>query len=185
MKYVCVLAGTVLAAVAVSTRAQSPYEILGLHSDQSLAQARTAAEALGGSCSTVRRNAQRSDLHLTCDYIPCADRPGAAGRCDRSDTASSTLHLAGQPVIRIGLEATDEAARVARIAILFDGDRSAVADDLAARFGPPDNAGDEGDPSWTHSQRLRWSRGGYRLGLLDSPHLVILVADPTETEVSP
>lgn len=172
----------VLALPSLAAFAQAPFEVLGLHSDQTLAQARAAAESLGGQCAALRNAGTRHvNVHLACEYIPCGERPDAAGRCDRSDTASSTLQLAGQPVIRIGLEAPDESARVTRITILFDGDRTPVADDLATRFGPPD-ADASDDPSWTHSQRTRWTRGGYRLGLLDSPHLVILVADPAEGE---
>jgi hypothetical protein len=171
------VAGAALALSAANTLAQSPYEIHGLHTELVFIEAVAKAEKLGGNCqiSTVRTQAVAK--RALCEYAPCSAR-NQDGACEQQDTRTIGLTIASQPILRISLEAPGDSARLTLIAILFEGNLDTVAASLQQEFGPPDSTGTPPNKqSWTPAHRLNWTQGHYRMGLLNSPKLIILGAD--------
>jgi hypothetical protein len=168
------LLGAVLAVVAASALARSPYEIHGLHTELIFTEAVAMAEKLGGTCQITTSRSPAGRRNARCDFAHCSTQ-NQAGTCE-PDTRG--LAIAAQPILRISMEAPGESARLTLIAILFEGSLDAVTASLQQEFGPPDNAGTAaGQQSWTPARRLNWTRGHDRLGLLDSPKMIILGAD--------
>ncbi|MCB1842533.1 MAG: hypothetical protein KDI09_06185 [Halioglobus sp.] len=177
----CCLLTTLLSSAALAT---PPFSIEGLHLDLSSTAAIDRATELGGVCAADPRRRAGDDYRVHCEYLPCLER-SAAGDCRKPDRSKPRLNIAGQMVVRIALEAASEDAPLQRIAILFEGDHSAMADALVKDYGEPVAHGTQGEQSWTHARRISWSQAGYRLGLLNSPHLIILAKDPAAEPATP
>ena len=169
-----------LTAVATMALAKSPYEISGLHTELTFSEAVAQAQKLGGSCQITRDESQQSGTSAQCEYVPCSLR-NPTGGCAQQDTAATGLTIAAQPIVRIGLDAPGESAHLTRIVFVYEGSRDTVAEYLTLTFGPPSGEVARADEkSWSHSQRLAWTQGIYRVGLLDSPKLIILGADRSQ-----
>ena len=165
---------TVTPTVAFS---QPPFIFNGLHVDLTLTEAVARAEQLGGHCEASRSNrSQGEGASIQCTYDSCAEREGAEG-CDTAGLSAGPK-VAAQTIVSIGLEAQDEASPVDRIMILHEGDTEALAASLLAEFGPTDMEGaPTGNSSWSHARRWSWTHGPYRMGLLNSPKLILLAVD--------
>jgi hypothetical protein len=174
------LSGAAPAVIAAIALAQSPYEIHGLHTDLVFTEAVAQAEKLGGNCQITASGTQDGGTSARCEYLPCIER-NQAGTCEQQNPRSPGLTIAAQPVLQISLEAPTDSARLTRILLVFEGSDRAVADSLKQAFGPPDGAGTSSEEtSWSHSHRLNWTQGHYRMGLLDSPKLIILATDQAQ-----
>lgn len=170
------VAGAALAVYAANAVAQSPYEIHGLHTELVFTEAMAKAEKLGGHCQITPQTPNGEKTAL-CEFLPCSART-KDGACEQQGAKSAGLTIASQPILRISLEAPRKSARLTRINILFEGNHDAVSASLKQEFGPPDSDDTPADgQSWSHAQRLNWTRGHYRMGLLNSPKLIILGAD--------
>lgn len=165
------------------TLADPPFSIQGLHLDLSTAAAKARAVELGGVCAADPRARASDNFRMHCEFLPCLEKT-AAGKCRTPDRSQPSLTIAGQIVVRIGLEAQEADAPLERIAILFEGDHLAVAEALTRQYGEPVLHGKKGEKSWTHSRRMSWSQSGYRMGLLNSPHLILLAKDPQPSPAS-
>jgi len=171
------LAGAALAVLAASALALSPYEIHGLHTELIFTEAVAQAEKLGGKCQISTASTQAGGKSALCEYPPCSARD-KDGACEQQGARTTGLTIASQPILRISLEAPADSARLTLIAILFDGSLDAVSADLQQKFGPPDSDETPADQqNWSHARRLNWTQGHYRMGLLNSPQLIILGAD--------
>lgn len=177
----CCLLTTLLPSSAL---AMPPFSIEGLHLDLSSSAAIARATELGGVCAADPRRRASDEYRVHCEYLPCLER-SAAGDCRKLDSSKPRLTIAGQMVVRIALEAASEDAPLQRIAILFEGDHAAMGDALIKDYGNPVAHGTQGEQSWTHARRVSWSQDGYRLGLLNSPHLIILAKDPVAEPSAP
>lgn len=163
-----------LALASPLAQSQSPYAIHGLRTGgEVFDEALALAQRLGGQCE----RGSESGVSAQCDFRPCARRAPAGDCREWDEGAPSPLAIAGQPVLRIGIEAAAPDAPLSRVVILYDGDPAAVAAELSRQFGPSDKGDAPGSPSWTHSGRLAWSAGPHRMGLLDTPRLLILATE--------
>lgn len=180
MRSIGYIAAAALGAVAAMALAESPYEISGLHTELAFSDAVTQAQKLGGICQITRDESQESGTSAQCEYVPCSTR-NPTGGCTQQDAPAIGLTIAAQPILRIGMEAPGESAELTRIVFVYEGSRETVAEHLEHTFGPPNGEVARPDEkSWSHSQRLNWTQGIYRLGLLDSPKLIILGADRSQ-----
>ena len=82
--------------------------------------------------------------------------------------------FASHPILSIGLTAPGEAAALTQIVMVYEGDTERVARDLIATFGGTET---EGAPT----DEASWTNGHYRMGLMDSPQLIILSSDLAPT----
>ena len=171
------------AVISPPTLAESPFAIQGLHIDLTTGAAAARAEELGGVCDADPRARASDNFRLHCEFLPCMDETTVA-TCRRRDRDQPSLKIAGQTVIRIGLEAQEADAPLDRIAILFEGDHLAVAEALAQQYGKPILHGTPGETSWTHSRRMSWSESGYRMAVLNAPHLILLARDIRQPQPS-
>ncbi|MEZ5501647.1 MAG: hypothetical protein R3E50_02925 [Halioglobus sp.] len=176
------LALAVLPAFAI---AASPYVISGLSTDLVFTEAVAQAEKLGGDCQLAASRNDDGGTSAQCEYRHCPQGGPSAG-CDQPHPDKPALTIAAQPILKIGLEAPGEEAHLSRIVFLFEGDAAAVALDLRQKFGAPDRDGAaESAQSWSNSRRLSWKQGDYRLGLVDSPQLIIMAVDRAEAAAPP
>jgi hypothetical protein len=170
--------GVVLAVVPACALAQSPYVISGLHTDLIFTEAVALAEKLGGDCQVSNSRTGVSDKSVQCEYVACGER-NQAGACEKEQPATAELLIAAQPILRISLEAPEDSAPLTRIVMVYEGDTAVVAQNLIEEFGPSDVDGTPTDnKSWSNARRWSWTRGRYRMGLLDSPQLIILAVQP-------
>ena len=166
-----------LALMPALALAQSPYKISGLHTELVFTEAVAMAEKLGGTCRGITPLTTVGGKSAQCDYLPCIEQ-SAAGVCNKWDMNDPGLTIGAQPIMRIGLEAPADDALVTRIVILYEGSPAAVAETLKREFGQPASDGTTNkEKSWSHSRRLSWNQGEYRMGLLDTPKMVILAAN--------
>jgi hypothetical protein len=173
------LAGLCLLSVSAAALAQSPYTISGLHTDMTLANAVAQAEKLGGSCEgNATRPGKEENLTVQCSYSHCSTSDSTAG-CEEGGATDTGLMLFSFPISGITLIAPNDASPLTRIVIAFDGDTDAVAEGLLKTFGPTVAEGaPTGKKTWSKARRWGWVQGQYRLGLLNSPQLIILATDP-------
>jgi hypothetical protein len=172
--------GAALAVFAVIAMAQSPYEINGLHTDLAFTEAVAIAEKQHGNCQFSESKRRDGKRIARCEYLPCSKR-NQAGTCEKWETNASGPTFASQPILWVSLEAPGDAARLTRIAFSYAGSSIAVEDSLRKEFGP---ANSDGTPvkenTWSQAHRLGWTRGSNHIGLLASPKLIFLTADPVE-----
>jgi hypothetical protein len=173
------LAAAVLTAAATVAHAQPPYAIHGLHTELVFTEAVTLAEKLGGKCKVTSAETQGGGTSAQCEYAHCNAQNNSV-ECKPQDARTAGLAIAAQPILSIGLDAPGDSARLASIVLVYEGSNDIVADYLQQTFGPPDNVPRTNEQSWSHAHRLAWTHGIYRVGLLDSPKLIILGADRTQ-----
>jgi hypothetical protein len=167
----------VLAFFSSLSCARAPFDVSELQVDLPFAEALEIAEALGGDCKVEPGRLKEGGVIAKCEYLVCVVGT-QAGVCEEREQEADGLAVAAQPVLRISLEAPNRNARLVRIVILLEGALEPVAEHLVQRFGPPDQSGTPSDEqSWSHSRRLSWTQGMYRMGLLNSPRLIILAVD--------
>jgi hypothetical protein len=177
LKLIRKMTGAALAAIAAMALAQSPYEINGLHTELVFTEAVAQAEKLGGTCQVAAPGTQEGGTSAQCEFSPCSAR-NQNGACEPQEAQATGISIAAQPILRISLEAPENSARLTRIVFVYEGSRDTVAESLKLAFGQPSGDATPADAkSWSHSQRLNWTQGIYRMGLLDSPKLLILAAD--------
>jgi hypothetical protein len=159
-------------SVSAAVFAAPPYEIRGLHVDMVFNDAMSRAEELGGACEpgTHRRG---EAFVARCDYTACAARGGNA-QCPGSGVEGISWDLEAVAIVSIGFEAATPAARLSRIAIVFDGDADAVAESLVREYGPPDDTTGTG---WSNSRRLFWMTGESNLSLLKNRRTIMLTTN--------
>ena len=171
-----------LAASAHASNAPA-YVINGLHVGLNFDQAVAATEALGGTCEieSLRRGEK---LFAGCAFSTCAQQQGGSA-CKEQSEDGPALSTGGQPIVRVGLEASGSSGRLSKIAIVFDGSSEAVAADLKREFGEPfsDTSGHSG-PSWSHSSRIHWRSGSESMGLLKDIKTITLMADPVSEQAA-
>jgi hypothetical protein len=173
-----------LAFFSAMSWATAPFDISELQVDLPFAQALEKAKALGGDCTVEPGRLQDGGVIAKCEYLVCVVGT-QAGVCEErtQEAAADGFAVAGQPVLRVSLEAPDESARLVRIVLLLEGLLEPVAEHLVERFGPPDQSGTPSDEqSWSHSRRLGWTQENYRMGLLNTPRLIILAVDRPQTD---
>jgi len=172
---------TVLAMLATSTFAASPFEISGFTTDQVFSAALEIARARGGNCLiTPPAATPEGGIRAQCEYAACAARD-KDGACDPQNMQGTGLTVASQPILRIDLEAPTDSAPLSRIVFLFDGRHDAVKASLYESYGPHDadlTATDEN--SWSRARRIKWTQGRYHLALSDIPKLIALEVDQTQ-----
>jgi len=157
----------------------SAYSISGLHTELVFNEAVAKAESLGGAC-TVREAKSRSGGKLARCYYKQCESDDATDPCETTSDQAKPFEIASQPVLGVALEAPNEHALLTRVVVQFDGDIAAVAQRLKQTYGEPTSDGTATDDlSWTHSRRISWGEGSHRMGLLNSPHLIILSANRT------
>lgn len=167
----------VLAALPAVALSQPPFALNGLHVDLKFNDAVARAEALGGRCAAVRPNRlQQTGVTVQCAYEACTEDL-SAGECDPADLAAAP-RVAAQAIVSVGLEAPDEGSALTRIVILYEGDTEVIATSFLSEFGPTDVDGAPPDNnSWSHARRWNWTRGQYRVGLLNAPQMIVLAVD--------
>ncbi|MEM9255144.1 MAG: hypothetical protein AAGA91_06835 [Pseudomonadota bacterium] len=171
--------GSMLCCLALNVPAEEPPFVLGgLHTDLTFEAAVAAVQKLGGECQPTRSRNDRAPAGVVCELVPCLGRV-MAGVCEVWDDEAVVLSVAEQPIMRIGLEAAPGGEGLQRVVLGYEGSHALVQARLIDRFGPP-SAGDvDGDSvNWSHSRRISWVRDGHRMGLLNSPKMIILVRDP-------
>lgn len=183
------LAGFIFLWVPCAVLAQSPYTISGLHSDLTLASAVAQAEKLGGRCATKDSRTVEQGKIVQCSFSHCSE-PDAAGACGEAVSASAGLMFAALRITSIDLVAPDDAAPLTRIVMTHEGDTDAMAAGMIETFGPTVAGGaPTGKKTWSKARRWSWVQGQYRLGLLDSPQVIILATDhslaPPAVEMQP
>jgi hypothetical protein len=178
------LVAAALSCLSAIAMAQSPYQVSGLHTDLVFTDAVAQVEKLGGDCRISAVSAEEGGTSAECDFLQCPEG-NQVDACKGRDTQTPGLAIAAQPVLRIGLEAPETAARVTRIVVLFEGTTAPVAEALTQQFGLPDNHGAIPEKSWSHSRRQSWTQGIYRMGLLNDPNLIILAADRASRAPAP
>lgn len=174
------LTAAVAVTVAAIAQAESPYQILDLHTDLIFTEAVALAEKLGGNCQTTASPSQGGGTVAECGYATCsAQNPTSV--CRQPEAKVAALTIAGQPIKRIVLEAPGDSARLTRVLLEYAGSKDVIAEYLARAFGPPhDNGLPASQKSWSHSHRLNWTQGHYRMGLMDFPNLIILAVEPVQ-----
>ena len=174
-----ILAALLLLSVSAAVLAQSPYTINGLHTDMTLANAVAQAEKLGGRCEVNGTRAGKEEgVTVQCSYSQCSNSDSTSG-CEDRGAADTGLMLFSFPVSGITLSAPNDTAPLTRIVMAFEGDTDAVAEGLLETFGPTVAEGaPTGKKTWSKARRWGWVQGQYRLGLLNSPQLIILATDP-------
>ncbi len=180
MRSIRTMTGAALTVVATITLAQSPYEINGLHTELVFTAAVAQAQKLGGNCQITPPATPDGGSSAQCEFAPCGAR-SKDGACEPQDAKTAGLTIAAQPIVHISLEAPDDAAQLTRIVFLFEGRHDAVAGGLTQTFGAPNGEITPTDQkSWSHSRRLSWTQGRYRVGLVDSPKLILLTTDRSQ-----
>lgn len=168
------LTGVALAILAMSTQAQAPFQIHGLHPDLGFAEALAAVEKLGGQCRIKHSRSDGGGVSAQCALVRTGE-PDPARDAGQPGSPPPSLMIGSQPITRIGIEAPVESAQLVRIVFMFDGSLDVVAEYLVQEFGKPDHDGTTTEEaSWSHSRRRSWRAGDYTMGLLNSPDLVIL-----------
>lgn len=172
---------TVLAMLATSTFAASPFEISGFTTDQVFSAALETARARGGNCQiTPPAATPEGGIRAQCEYAACAARD-KDGACDPQKMQGTGLTVASQPILRIDLEAPTDSAPLTRIVFLFDGRHDAVKASLYESYGPHDaDLTASNENSWSRARRIKWTQGRYHLALSDIPKLIALEADQTQ-----
>jgi hypothetical protein len=166
-----------LVMLASSTFAASPFEISGFTTDLIFSQALEKARKLGGICQIIPLPAPEGGTSAQCEYAACSSRD-KAGACDPQEGQATGLTIAAQPIRQIVLEAPTDTAPLTRIIFGYEGRYESVAEGLKQAFGPPSGDAAQADrPSWTHARRLGWTQGRYRVGIVNIPKLIIMVAD--------
>jgi hypothetical protein len=165
----------VLAMLATSAIAASPFEISGFTTDKVFSAALETARARGGNCQITPAATQESGIKAQCEYAACAVRD-KDGACDPQHMQAMGLTIASQPILRIDLEAPTDSAPLTRIIFIFDGRHDAVKASLYESYGPPDISPSD-ENSWSHARRMKWTQGRYHLALSDIPKLIALEAD--------
>lgn len=177
-----ILLWLVWVAMPTAALAQPPYAISGLHTDLILTQAVAQAKKLGGDCQDITSHLNQEPQSVQCDYSACV-ASNSTGLCEAEGFSRRPM-IASQAISRIVLEAPGESARLTRIVMAYEGDTEAVAAGLVDEFGPTDaGGGPTGKTTWSNARRWNWTQGRYRMGLLDSPQLIILATD--QLQVSP
>jgi len=169
---------TVLAMLATSAFAASPFEVSGFTTDQVFSAALETAKARGGNCQITPAGTQEGVIRAQCEYATCAARD-KDGACDPQKMPAKGLTIASQPILRIDLEAPTDSAPLSRIVFIFDGQHDAVKASLYESYGPPDLTPPD-ENSWSRARRMKWTQGRYHLGLSDIPKLIALEADQTQ-----
>jgi len=172
-----------LAMLATSTFAASPFEISGFTTDQVFSAALETARARGGNCQITPAATQEDGIRAQCEYAACAARD-KDGACDPQNMQATGLTIASQPILRIDLEAPTDSAPLTRIMFIFDGRHDAVKASLYESYGPPDIAPSD-ENSWSRARRMKWTQGRYHLALSDIPKLIALEADPAQQDANP
>lgn len=180
MRLIWNLSAVLLSAAAAVAQAQPPYAIHGLHTDLVFTEALAQAEKLGGKCQVSLSRSQEGGTNAECEFASCNARD-TAGECEPESGELAGLTIAEQPIMRLGLDAPGESAQLTRVVFLYEGSQKVVAAYLEKVFGAPNGEAHRPDEqSWSHSRRLVWTQGIYRVGLLDNPKLLILGADRTQ-----
>lgn len=171
---------TVVAMLATSAFATSPFEISGFTTDQVFSAALETARERGGNCQITPAATPEDGIRAQCEYATCAARD-KDGACDPQKKQAMGLTIASQPILRIDLEAPTDSASLSRIVFIFDGRHDAVKASLYKSYGPPDGDLTPSDEnSWSRARRMKWTQGRYHLGLSDIPKLIALEADQTQ-----
>jgi hypothetical protein len=170
-----------VALLPMAGLAQPPYPLNGLHTELTFTEAIDRAQQIGGSCKDTRPNRKRGGVSAACDYTLC-NSPVPGEICNQEDDRASSFTLAKQRVTLVEFEAPGPDSQVSMIGIFFEGEHAAVMEELIAAFGKPNNdtLGDRKD-SWTNSRRLFWHQGNQRVGLMDSPKMILMAADRKPT----
>jgi hypothetical protein len=165
MRLITLFAGVVPLLVSAVTLAQPPYVISGLHTDLTLDEAQARAEQLGGVCRAVASRPNAATKNVQCDY-------------PQTTPDITALTFASHPILSVSLVAPADSSTLTQIVLVYKGDTEAVAADLIESFGETESEGAPTDKtSWTHARRWSWRQGDYRMGLMDSPQLIILSSD--------
>lgn len=167
-----VLAG-LLWLPALPLSAERPFDIGGLHVHRGFEDAVLHAESLGGACElgSLKRGAVLTAL---CEYAVC-DGEGSDVSCAGSAQATEPFAVVGQPVLSIAIEANAGAARLTRIAFIYEGDSQVVKESLLNTFGPPvSDESDYAEQTWTHGRRMQWRSGEDGMGLLMTAKVITL-----------
>jgi hypothetical protein len=174
MRTISLFAGILSSIVSALVLAQSPYVINGLHTGLTLTDAVAQAEKLGGACRIDEPRKKGQGKHAHCEYSRCGQTTGAAG-CEEDGETGIGPTLSSHPILSIGMLAAADSPALTQITMVYQGDAEAVAADLIAQFGATEVDGAPSDKkSWSNARRWSWKQGSYSMGLLDSPHLIIL-----------
>lgn len=167
--------------MSASVSAESPYVINGLHTDLTLAEARTQAEKLGGACRSAPSRPNDASKNVQCQFSHCIAAARDLG-CEQEEPARAGLMFASHPILSIGFTASGDSAALTQIVMVYEGDTERVARDLIETFGDTETEGAPTDKtSWTNARRWSWRQGQYRMGLMDAPQLLILSSDVVPT----
>lgn len=180
MRFTRYLAGAALVVPVLIAQAQAPFQINGLHADLVFTDAIVLVEKLGGQCRIKHSRTEAGGVSAQCGIARGSSpaNEGESGQATAGPAAVPGPMIGGQPITRIGMEASVPSAQLTRIVFVFDGSLEAVAQHLVQQYGQPDHDGTATDEeSWSHAKRRSWSKGNYTLGLLNSPDLVILTVN--------
>lgn len=172
MRAISGLVAAMLFLASAGVLAQSPYVINGLHTGLTLREAVAQAEKLGGVCQFSAARSNETDKSVQCEYKHCLVSSG----CE--DAISTGPTFASCPIFSIGLSGPGDAAPLTQIVMVYKGETAAVAAGLIDAFGPTEaNGAPTDEKTWTTARRWSWAQGRYRMGLMDSPQLIILTTD--------
>lgn len=176
--FAAVLLASLALLAPLAAFAQAPFQFGGLHTDLIFSDAVGKAQQLGATCNIKQSRSIGGGVSANCALLPCTVGT-KVGICQEQHTLPTKLAIASQPIVTIGLDAPAESSPLQSITFLFDGSVDAMAKTLIEQFGAPTSDGTtSAQQGWSHSQRRSWTSGNYNLGLMNSPNMVILTANP-------
>ena len=177
MRSINSIVGIALLVTSAFVSARPPYVINGLHTDLTLAEGRTQAENMGGSCRNMPSRPHDVSKHVQCEFSHCLE-PAHSADCEQEQPARAGPMFAAHPILSIGFTEPGDSAALTQIVMVYEGDTESVARHLITAFGDTETEGSPTDEaSWTKARRWSWRQGHYRMGLMDSPQLIILSSD--------
>ncbi|MFT4520084.1 MAG: hypothetical protein ACI9JM_002484 [Halioglobus sp.] len=153
------------------------FDVSGLNTQMTFADAISHAQALGGNCTAATPRRRAGGLRSLCYFSDCEETaPGA--NCEQEGLPKSSFDLAGQPVVSVEFAGPAEDTPLNSIALYFAGDQAPVLTQLLEQFGQPQtDTAVNTTKSWTESRRLMWTQEVHRVSLLVAPKMILMVAD--------
>lgn len=171
---------TLAAWPAFALAEDEPFPLAGLHTNLTMVDALARAEALGGTCVSIRPRRKIGGLSSRCTF-PACDSNRDTATCTPEHLAAATFKIGGQPVHTVEIEAPAEDAQLRNVSLFYSGDVDAILAAFLDLFGAPRfDTAPQLEKSWTRSRRLIWQRGIQRVSFMTRPQMILLAADRPE-----
>ncbi|NND66973.1 MAG: hypothetical protein HKN19_05235 [Halioglobus sp.] len=158
----------------------APYVLEGLHTNLTMRDALARAEALGGTCVSIRPRRKIGGVSSQCTF-PACDLEKENEACPAELLQAATFKIGGQPIHTLVMEAPAEDERLRNISLFYEGEVYVLLDRFLELFGEPKfDTAPKVETSWTRSRRLMWQRGVQRISFMTRPQTIIIAADRPE-----